>query len=123
MLRDPFAVINGQTGIDFPGGKYRWGESLENELKREVKEETNLEIEIGQPFFVWTNKDLKRKIKSHPVVYVGFICKYKLGNVKLSGEHTEFEWVDSTTYKKWQDNTEDFKALKEYFRITGNKGT
>ena len=122
VLRDPNSVVGNQKGIDLPGGKYRWGKNLEAELKREVKEETNTEIEVGKPFTVWTYKGLKKRRGrgTHSVV-VGFMCKYKSGQVKLSSEHDMYEWVDENTYKKWQDPTQDFKALETYFKL--RKGT
>ena len=120
VLRDPMSRVDGQTGVDFPGGKYRWGGSLAEELKREVKEETNLEVDIGLPFFVWTNNNIKYKIEANHLVRVGYICFYKRGKVKLSDEHDKFEWVDSKTYKNWEDSTGDFKALETYFRLKGS---
>ncbi len=120
VLRDPRSCVGSQSGVDMPGGKYRWGKDLESELKREVKEETDLEIEIGKPFFVWTYFGLKAKKghASHTVV-IGYYCKYKSGTVKLSNEHDMFEWVDRKTYTKWKDKTQDYKALDVYFKSKG----
>ncbi len=119
VLRDPLALVAGQSGLDFPGGKYRWTESLEDGLRREVKEETSLEIEIGKPFFVWTSHRLRLKIKSQPMVYLGYMCRYKSGEIKLSGEHIEYGWVDKSTYRRWKDQSDDFKALEAYFKLKG----
>ena len=117
VLRDPKSLVHGQSGLDFPGGKYRCGQSLETDLKREVKDETGLEIEIGKPFYVWTTKGLKRKTKNAHVVLVGFLCRYKSGTVKLSNEHDLFEWVNKNTYKKWKENTQYYRVLEEYFKL------
>lgn len=118
VLRDPRCFIDGQTGLDLPGGKYRWGLPLDDELRREVKEETGLEIEIGKPFTVWTYYGLKaRKGHVSHTVLVGYLCKYKSGKVKLSNEHDKYEWVDKKSYINWKDKTQDFKALEEYFKL------
>src|SRR3990167_7570400 len=111
VLKDPTKLVLGQAGLDFPGGKYRWGHPLEAELKREVKEETNLEIEIGRPFCIWTTNGTRRKTKNAHIVLIGFLCKYKSGKVRLSDEHVEYEWVDENTYTKWKESTEYFEAL------------
>ena len=115
VLRDPLSVVVGQSGLDLPGGKYRWGKPLDSELKREVREETGLDIEVGRPFAVWTTKGIKRKGSIAHMVLVGFLCKYKTGRVKLSGEHDYFEWIDKNTYKRWGENTDYFQVLENYF--------
>jgi 8-oxo-dGTP pyrophosphatase MutT (NUDIX family) len=118
ILNDPIG------GLDFPGGKIQEGEakmdnstSLINALRREVKEETSLEIEVFNPFTVWY---YEFTIKNHrnygKVVYlVGFKCKYVSGEIKLSNEHDKFNWVDKDTYKKFDDGSDYFKALEKYF--------
>ena len=125
VLRDPRYSVDGQSGLDFPGGKYRWGESLEEELQREVTEETGLRIKIGRPFATWTNDSHHETYEGQTNVYcVGYLCNYLSGEIKLSDEHTGFEWVDKNSYKKWKENTGYFKALEEYFnRFSFNAGT
>jgi 8-oxo-dGTP pyrophosphatase MutT (NUDIX family) len=110
-------------GIDFPGGKIQEGEakerdanSLINSLKREVKEETNLEIEVGDPFAVWYHEFPQGHRNYGKKVYlVGFKCKYISGGIKLSDEHDKFEWVDGDGYKTWDDGSDYFGALRKYF--------
>ena len=100
-------------GLDFPGGKYRWGGDLKDELAREVTEETGLKIKIGRPFVTWT----AIKIKKINVFLIGYLCEYVSGDVVLSDEHDDFEWVDKNTFNKWEEDSHYYEALKEYFRI------
>jgi len=116
VLRDRTRLVESQTGLDLPGGRFRWGNKLSNELKREVKEETGLTIVIGKPFIIWTNVKTKRRGVKSKLVLIGYFCKYKSGEVKLSDEHDYYEWVDKKSYKKWKDGTEYFEVLEEYFK-------
>ena len=120
VLRDPDYAVDGDVGLDFPGGKYRWGYDILDELRREVTEETGLKIKIGKPFTTWVAK-YRNTIESKSGVFlVGYLCEYASGDVILSHEHDKFEWVDKNNFKNWQENTPYFEALKEYFKILGS---
>src|SRR3989344_6029294 len=81
--------------LDFPGGKIQEGETdLDTAFKREVKEETGLDIEILKPFYRWYFE----LGPNHPqdgekVFLIGFKCKYNAGEITISSEHTDYKWV------------------------------
>ena len=110
-------------GLDFPGGKIQEGEakdgdvfSLIRSLKREVKEETGLEIEVFNPFAVWYHEFPKGHRNYGKVVYlVAFKCRYISGELKLSDEHDKFRWVDKNDYKEVDDGSDYFDVLRKYF--------
>lgn len=109
-------VLMAENGLDFPGGKIQEGEiNFEESLKREVKEETGLEITIEEPFATWSRIGHKIKHQGKTIFLVGYKCNFKSGEVKISGEHKSFEWVDKLEYKKLDDGGLDFKALEKYF--------
>lgn len=113
-----------KEGLDFPGGKIQEGEardgdasSLAEPLKREVEEETGLEIEVGDPFAVWYHEFPKESRNYGKVVYlVGFKCKYVSGEVKLSDEHDKYQWVNKDNYKEVDDGSDYFDVLEKYFK-------
>jgi len=74
---------------DFPGGKLEHGENPIEGLKREVREETNLEVKVIKPIFVYSEEN------THFVYVVVFECEL-IGSdeIKLSKEHTEYKWVN-----------------------------
>lgn len=76
--------------IDIPGGRLEYGEKPEDSLKREIKEETGLEIDIIKPSRCWT---FIKKEENFQLVGVTFYCEFVSGEEKLSGEHTDFVWV------------------------------
>ncbi len=116
VLNDPI------TGIDLPGGKIQIGETdfLES-LKREVQEETDLAIEIKEPFYIGLfdfPAHLTHRNAGKKIFLVMYKAKYLLGDVRLSDEHNKFKWVDKNSYKslKTKDkNSNIIKALDIYF--------
>src|SRR5215213_17209 len=95
--------------LDFPGGRINEGESnLTEALKREVREETTLEIEVGAPFAGWLGR-------GETVFLVGYRCRYISGDVELSDEHQVYRWVDGDSYREPHDGSAPFAALARYF--------
>ncbi len=73
---------------EFPGGRLNVGEDPFDGLKREVKEETNIDIDVLQPTTVshFTRAD------KQVITLITFFCKAKTTGVKLSEEHTDYKW-------------------------------
>ncbi len=63
---------NFPTGLAIPGGFVDIGETVEQAVKREMKEEINLDVEIIKPLGVYS--DPSRDPRFH-VVSVVFVCK------------------------------------------------
>ncbi|NTU46495.1 NUDIX domain-containing protein [Candidatus Roizmanbacteria bacterium] len=109
ILHDPL------IGLDFPGGRIQVGETnLITALQREVREETTLEIQVGNPFTTWIFK--------HPTTIeqsflTGYRCTYVSGEVSLSDEHDNFHWVNKDNYTQFKDSTDYYKALEHYFQL------
>ena len=74
---------------ELPGGRLEIGESPFDGINREVMEETGLEIETIMPFSVrhFTRAD------NQTITMIVFLCKPLGTEVKLSAEHTEFDWI------------------------------
>ena len=72
-------------GWEYPGGLIEPGESFETALKREVREESGVEIEITG--FVGICKNVVRNI-----VNIDFTARYVSGELTTSEESTEVGW-------------------------------
>lgn len=71
---------------EFVGGKLEFGEDLISGLKREVLEETGLEVVVDKLLFATT-------FKTHDyrqVVIINYLCHSNTDDVTLSREHTDY---------------------------------
>ncbi len=70
----------------FPGGRIHRGESFEETLHREVKEETGLEIESYR--FI---KAYSRVFPERHDITIAYLCKCKESKIELDSEHSEYK--------------------------------
>ncbi|PIP65624.1 hypothetical protein COU77_02380 [Candidatus Peregrinibacteria bacterium CG10_big_fil_rev_8_21_14_0_10_49_16] len=83
-----------------PGGRIHPGEKWQEALRREVREETALEIEICSSFFVTEWRPVVRGEKWH-IIGIFFNCLPKHTDVVLGEEHDDYQWIDPKTYKDY----------------------
>ena len=67
-------------------------------LKREIMEEAGIEVEVGEPFHVFSFTKDTGEFK----IGITFVCDYVSGEVRLSHEHTEFQWINPADFKKYK---------------------
>lgn len=106
---------------DIPGGRIKKGDSVEQTLKREVKEETGIKnIKKIIPFSMVLSK-IRIPLKKDTVglILASYLCDVEeVKEVRISNEHTEFGWFSpqktskllETKYPK--EFTEKIKDLK-----------
>jgi nucleoside triphosphatase len=101
------------------GGHIELGETVEQALKREIKEETNLEIKdirfIGMLESVFSEEFHKKK----HFIFLDFSCKALSSDVRLNEEATEFIWVTLEEALKIDVEPFTIQTIKNY--IKGSK--
>ena len=93
---------------ELPGGKVEKGEHFADALVREIKEETNLDVNVGD-FCEAVQNDYMHKRTVQLMMYL----EDGEGSVKISDEHTEFMWVSMEKIKTLEISTSLEKLLEK----------
>lgn len=76
---------------EFPGGKIEEGESEEDALVREVKEELDIAITVGKKYLTVEHEYTDFRIIMH-----SYICNAGNEQIHLT-EHIDHKWLDTST--------------------------
>ena len=79
------------------GGKLEFGENLEDGLRRQVCEETQLDVTVEKLLFATSFKTHEYR----QVVILDYLCYAKNSNVTISSEHDNYMWAGKKTLKKY----------------------
>lgn len=117
VLRESTQYSDGSNAgrFDVPGGRLKPGEHFEEALKREVKEETGLEVTIGKPVYVG---EWRPTVKGErwQIVGVFFLCESVATDVTLSEDHVEALWIhpgEASTINIIDNLKQAFEALQK----------
>ncbi len=85
--------------FDVAGGRVEPGENYEESLRREVKEETGLEVDVGTPFAV---DEWRPEVEEEQWQIIGifFRCTTQ-GEVDLGEDHEEYVWMEPEDYQEY----------------------
>ncbi|MBM3233800.1 NUDIX domain-containing protein [Candidatus Pacearchaeota archaeon] len=101
--KNKFLIIKRKSGLHagkwaFPGGILEKGESEEEALIREIKEEVNLDVrKIKEKIGKYNYKRGNKLVKGNS--YLVFVDNF---NVKINSEISDFEWVSIEELEKFE---------------------
>lgn len=101
--RPPDGMLGGLW--EFPGGKREPGESLAECLRREIREELRLEIEVGEPIALVKHAYTHFRITLH-----AFECRVASGRPKAVGV-ADFKWVRMSELDEYAFAATDRKII------------
>jgi nucleoside triphosphatase len=103
-----------------PGGHIELGERMEDALRREVKEETNLDIRdiefICFQEFIYDERFWQRR----HFIFFDYACKTDLTDVQLNDEAEEYAWVTLDEALKMPVEHYTEVVIREYLRRKEN---
>lgn len=83
---------------EVPGGHVDYGEDIVEGLKREVREELGMTIDVGDPFAVFTYINEVKGSHSIEVIYFATF-RDPLENIKIHpDDHSEFAWFSEQEF-------------------------
>lgn len=96
---------------EFPGGKIEHGESKEESLQREIKEELGMIITIDRAL-----NPVEYHYPDFSICLYPFICKWESGKV-LPTEHRQAIWIDASELLNYDWAEADLPIVREYLSV------
>ena len=104
-----------------PGGKLELGETIEEGIKREVREETQLEIDLVTPLPPFDRIVRSDDKVSLHIIYIDYLARLVGGKLQPGSDVGEAIWVEKKHIPRiWEELHDDTKRLLQIAKIIGN---
>ena len=101
-----------------PGGKLEIGETIEEGIKREVMEETRLEIDLVAPLPPFDRIVRSEGKVSLHVIYIDYRAKVVGGELKTGSDVGEAMWVEKKRISQiWEELHDDTRRLLQIAKV------
>jgi 8-oxo-dGTP diphosphatase len=107
---------------EIPGGHIDYGEDIAAGLKREVREELEIDIQLGDPFYVFTYTNEVKGSHSIEVIYFATLLSPPDAIVLHPEDHSTYDWFASDELHKAHTSTKgaddpELLALQKAFHL------
>ena len=101
-----------------PGGELKLGETIEEGIKREVKEETQLEIDLLAPLPPFDRIVKPNDATSLHVIYIDYLARLSGGKLKPGSDIGEAMWIRKERIPEIQGELhDDTKRLLQIAKV------
>lgn len=107
---------------ELPGGHIDYGEEIPAGLIREIKEEFEVDVRLGDPFYIFTYVNPIKKTQSVEIIYFGTLVSPVDSIVTHPDDHAGYKWIAEnelslvTDANKGVDDVE-FRGIKKGFEL------
>ena len=117
LVRRATEPLKGEWSV--PGGMLELGEKLRDGVRREVLEETGLDVEPREVLDVFDSifQDEQGRLQYHYVL-IDYLCRCVAGEAKAGSDVSEVRWIpeDELTMMRLRDSIE--QVVRKAFRLT-----
>lgn len=101
-----------------PGGRLHLGEGMEEAARREIMEETHLEVLLTEPLVPFERIVKSKGETQMHVIYIDYLAKVVGGELMPDSDVGEGMWVEKERIQDiWQDLHEDTQRLLKIARV------
>ncbi len=105
---------------ELPGGHIDYGEDMVIGLKREVQEEFAMDIQVGDPFYVYTYENVIKGSHSIEVAYFAMFTSPEENIVIHPEDHSSYDWFTEDQVREIIADSRRGVALMDSIKITDN---
>ena len=116
LIKRGSAPLEGQWSI--PGGTLELGESLQDGVRRELLEETGIEVRVLELIEVFDRifRDASGKIQYHFVI-VDYLCELVSGEANAASDVTDTAWVSEANLSNYKLTEAATRVIRKAFAM------
>jgi 8-oxo-dGTP diphosphatase len=120
LIRRGHPPLEGEWSI--PGGKLEVGETLLDAVRRELAEETGIEVRVGDLIEVFERifPDGEGQPRYHYVI-VDYLCEVIGGSARAGSDVTDVAWAEESELPKYSLTPTATRVIKKAFQMARDR--